>query len=684
MTTHCPNRNTQSCGGRTRNSHTKHAFTPRDQTTIMRNTSEASASGEQPPVAAATPRRHAAVLPRSGIRSPACFISFVKDAVPSRLSVQQASDPARGNDTGSLSPSARKQYTQTPTNPCTSRKCHTDSASLANSQLDRFSPASARVSAGGNPTTAAKSISLPLVGASASVAETSTSHTIYNMYGDGGGDWPSPPNDAALQSLLGIIAPHLLVDDGWRVVPIPFDTSSQLHRKYELRVSSAALGGRVYTGQNMVVLVLAPPSDTRLLVSEKGSVEAEAAVLGWIRDELLAKACSPSKRSKLNSIREHLTCCIAQNGQHDQISDDDLPVYDSLLRTLPTVVKHCSSTQHFGSAYNILSYTRSPASSTSSRGLSMADRRHIHYRSGRLARQLALLSSPSNRFGSAMSVLSPKTATKRRASRVCAYHDGVDSWSLAFHAMLEGVLRDAEDLAVTIPYQKIRWHFGRLRYHLENVTVPRLVALNAIQELDMVMKECRCGARPQSRTNAPFEKSNLHEFGNEPDIETDGNNCDSNYPSAASMLELYDWSNCIFGDPLMATMVSEDASQNFIRGFSGRDIDGKGSGEHTDADGNHDFPSTLGDIVECPERAHVRLLLYKCYHQIVAIAAEFYRPRKDSRARELEARKRLKAVLDDLDAIEDDRVVLPSPSPRGSRSIGGTNASSGGGGGGGG
>lgn len=66
-------------------------------------------------------------------------------------------------------------------------------------------------------------------------------------------------------------------------------------------------------------------------------------------------------------------------------------------------------------------------------------------------------------------------------------------------------------------------------------------------------------------------------------------------------------------------------------------------------------------MVECPEHAYLRVLPYKCYHETVAIVVEFYRPRKDTTDREFVARKRLNAVLTELDALEDGSKGFHSP-----------------------
>lgn len=511
------------------------------------------------------------------------------------------------------------------------------------------SSALAVAGSGGGVTPTATGTPLPRpVSVSNAVRTVASSLAVSAMYGNESDRSGPFPDDDNLQSLLSVVAPHLRLVDGWRVVPIPLDSPGQLHREYELILT---LGDRTPTGQNMVVLVLAPSSTLRLLRSEKGSVEAEAVVLEWIRSELLAKTTSQPKKSRLNNMERRATRRTAHDEQDPRIFDDHpLPEYDDLLSCLPTLVSHSPSTQRFGSAYNILSYPRGPLPLSSPRDLSTAEREYIHYRSGRLTRQAALLSSPSSRFGPVHSVLSPK-ATRRKSSRAREHHAGMDSWSLAFHALLEGILRDAEDMAVIIPYQKIRWHYGRLRHYLDRVTVPRLVVFYPADKSDPAMGRARYVPKPQPRTDTPLGARNSHDSGDEVEGRTEEEYCSNSQYAVDNVMEHHTWSNCIFGDPLMATVVGEGASRGFLRGFSGRQSTGQdGEGDEN----SNDMLSTYGDIVECPEHAQMRLLLYKCYHETVAVVAEFYRPRKDSTAREFEARKRLNAVLAELDAVEDD------------------------------
>lgn len=55
---------------------------------------------------------------------------------------------------------------------------------------------------------------------------------------------------------------------------------------------------------------------------------------------------------------------------------------------------------------------------------------------------------------------------------------GTPSWRDAFCALFEGILRDAEDTFVHLPYSEIRDELSRLAPALEDVTLPRLVVVD--------------------------------------------------------------------------------------------------------------------------------------------------------------------------------------------------------------
>jgi hypothetical protein len=101
---------------------------------------------------------------------------------------------------------------------------------------------------------------------------------------------------------------------------------------------------------------------------------------------------------------------------------------------------------------------------------------------------------------------------------------------------------------------------------------------------------------------------------------------------------LRQWSNCVFGDPLLATIFSKRPrpTDDFWRGFD-KPLPGE----------------TTASIIEDRDNAHIRMLLYECYHAVVTLVGEYYRPQTDSSRRELAARKHLGNVLARLEELDD-------------------------------
>jgi hypothetical protein len=57
--------------------------------------------------------------------------------------------------------------------------------------------------------------------------------------------------------------------------------------------------------------------------------------------------------------------------------------------------------------------------------------------------------------------------------------NGYPTWREAFHTLFEAVLRDAEDLVLTLPYESIRYYVGAHLHILDAIREPRLVPLRA-------------------------------------------------------------------------------------------------------------------------------------------------------------------------------------------------------------
>jgi hypothetical protein len=70
-----------------------------------------------------------------------------------------------------------------------------------------------------------------------------------------------------------------------------------------------------------------------------------------------------------------------------------------------------------------------------------------------------------------------------------AYGAGRPSWREAFCTLFEGILRDAEDTFIHLPYLEIRNELGRLAPALEFVTLPRLVVVDFGQPSHVLLNE---------------------------------------------------------------------------------------------------------------------------------------------------------------------------------------------------
>ncbi len=201
--------------------------------------------------------------------------------------------------------------------------------------------------------------------------------------------------------------------------------------------------------------------------------------------------------------------------------------------------------------------------------------------------------------------------------------------------------------AVVLPYLAIRRHFKHLGYILDMVSLPRLVLVDAVADSNLLVLRSKTvsGSSGLGPVMADGSARDLMAPA-EPSIE--GEHCSSEdgghdeaSESVTSSLEeedvrpvvmvtgLRDWGNCVFGDPLFASVFCEEPSEHFLRGFDG-------------PEGGRDPAAAAAgcdDAIEDRESVPVRSLLYQCYHTTVQIVTEFYRPTSESTSRELAARK---------------------------------------------
>ncbi|OLN94355.1 hypothetical protein CCHL11_02886 [Colletotrichum chlorophyti] len=429
-----------------------------------------------------------------------------------------------------------------------------------------------------------------------------------------------------------------------------------------------AYGFSVTNGASLVLVIPASPM-VKLLRSERASVVSEAAVLRW----LAAKAAEqPLLQEQTQEPEDSPNCSSAgvSRGTEDwPISSSSRCTIDDTIEHLqplvPALLAHTAAVSEVGLEYNLLKPTLGDPVSELGPPLSASERRTIDFQIGQFYRQMCKLVSPTGRFGPAFAVLPPAAPTSATEPTRPASTDlnarlmdakGVQSWTTAFHSMLEALLRDGEDMQVMLGYNAIRRNFKRFEHALDAVKTPRLVAVDIGRDPNtLALRKPR-----RTRTATPPRGTRNGSQGSESPgysrVESDGDSEDEIdtvapelrvvtpcYPDdVVVMTGMKDWSNVIFGDPLFAITFNHNPSDDFLKGFIG------------EADLQSSITSIFSsDMVEDKEKAHVRLLLYNCYHTITQILKGYFRRQRDSSGRELEARKKLNDILAQLDALDD-------------------------------
>lgn len=80
-------------------------------------------------------------------------------------------------------------------------------------------------------------------------------------------------------------------------------------------------------------------------------------------------------------------------------------------------------------------------------------------------------------LGFLLSTIAQNVAPAFGSLQQVACGKGKRSWRESFWALFEGVLRDAEDMFIHLPYAEIRYEVARLASALDDVTLPRLVVV---------------------------------------------------------------------------------------------------------------------------------------------------------------------------------------------------------------
>ncbi|KAG7134531.1 hypothetical protein HYQ45_007502 [Verticillium longisporum] len=446
-------------------------------------------------------------------------------------------------------------------------------------------------------------------------------------------------------------------------IALPAMPMARLLRSEQGSISSEA------NGTNLAIALPAMPM-ARLLRSEQGSISSEAAVLKWLAGLHVKKPLLQERTPEPEETR----VVLSRDGKHvrspSTSSSDDHSTSTRLATFLPQLLLHSAGSNEHRIEYNVTRPTQGKPIADLSPPLNPSERKLVDLQTGHFCRRVSELVSPTGRFGPAFAVLPTLTPSHSGALTPSARRDanarmiqskGVETWATAFHSMLEAVLRDGEDMAVMLAYANVRRQYRRLAHVLEGVTCSRLVAVDAGDNMNtLVLRKARPGtpATDDDDDDSEDEEDRKTETGSSQAGEDDEQKEEEDKtaleaPHDITMTGMKDWSHFIFGDPLFATVFSRDATDEFFRGFN------DAAAGH-EADGESNEPQTKFDsvLIEDKANAHVRLLLYDCYHTITQVVREFYRPRKDSSRHELAARKRLNDILTRLEAIGEPKPTL--------------------------
>lgn len=410
-----------------------------------------------------------------------------------------------------------------------------------------------------------------------------------------------------------------------------------------------------------------PPSPAvRILRFERFLVRSEAAVLHFL-------SSGPRQRDDRHQSQSF------DAPQQPALSSPEDPS-NPLIKYLPRILEYGTVRQKSGGLleYTLVRPSRGETVSALTRPLSRDETISVHYQAGRLLRHLASFTSPSGEFGGARDVLSLTglpTCAEEASSEAEAGAPrtwGFSCWSDGFLSLMEAALRDLEDMKVHIGYDAIRHHCHRFKHLLNAVKRPSFVLLNIFDDYNLLVARreppsrpapCRDDSNPDGLSTMEGMMPTTAE--RDPSRPQDGSpaatakeGAGSSEPSHGddakeelrsstpiSVTGVQDWSNCVFGDPLIAQAFSEHACEGFWRAF-------------TDPPSNMGCGSTASGAVDANPiedhgHAHVRIYLYECYHAVLDIAREYVRPKRNGHDRDLVARKLLVNAVRKLNDLDD-------------------------------
>lgn len=527
-----------------------------------------------------------------------------------------------------------------------------------------------------------------------------------------------PPPLARLEAVVSHAVPQVTVRS---LLPLSLPTAGGLQRLFRINLSD----------DRMLLLKLTPSLMIRLLRREQHLAWSEPCVITWIFREILEGTRNPTPRIPLQ-------CFVVANTQAgftplqatnmmvrmDQEASSTTSG-DSLLSYLPAVIASSASRETLGAPFSLWEPAMGESISSLPAPLTPLERRVVEYQKGYLVRQISQFRAPNSRFGPAIAVLggtlspSDERLENRDGLPVPPSSVGSESvatWSTAFLALMESILRDGEDVALMINYSLIRGHLARLSYTLDDVTESRLVLFDAANDSNVLVTRSSKEELKGGSTRVGIAKNASSQTSGNPrcshkEVGTTKENFErvgeaTGMPGAVdaattthiSVTGLQDWSNCVFGDPLMVKAFSRNPSDAFLRGFWGqppvqtpsstakmpRDVQAATtsvsptpmntsepsslptvaasppttqfyglSGPGRMCGGRDEKMETRYNVDEQNSSAEIRLLLYECYHATVGVVKQFYRPSPSQGTQcDTMARRRLTDVLAKLGQIQ--------------------------------
>ena len=449
------------------------------------------------------------------------------------------------------------------------------------------------------------------------------------------------PDEKAVRSLVGSAVPD------FKLKEIKLLSSARVLKQYQAESADGS----------DVMVNISPPFFRGLIRSERDCVRSEAALLSW-----LTLKDSPSPSASPKSLPNTPWCPVNQPLLEDDASQTDIPstwkgsYYESLARSLenpeqfkeverfnmegkshricgshsltsylPQLIEHgiLDQLEQEYIEYNVLIPTRGTPIALLDPPLTPQERISVNQQLGQMVRRISSLVSPTKQFGVPTQVLNfpcTKQVVQREPTLRLLRNVGSLLWPDAFRKLLEDVLADVEDSQISLAYGRIRQNMERFKHILGAVKEPRLVALDATDDRNV------CVTRQSRPCPEDADEKKPGESLTGGSIEVTG---------------LKDWSMCVFGDPLFATMFGKGPSCEFWRGFE--------ESLPKDTLGQH---STLTSIEDKPH-SHVRVLLYEMYHGLSMIAQGYRRREAKDDTKAMEGRRRLAAALGALDKLDD-------------------------------